>query len=70
MHPLKYRQVHLDFHTSPAIDEVGADFDPQNFREALIAGHVDSITLFSKCHHGYAFHPSEANVQHPGLARL
>ena len=67
MHPLKYRQVHLDFHTSPAIDEVGADFDPQNFREALIAGHVDSITLFSKCHHGYAFHPSEANVQHPGL---
>lgn len=67
MHPLRYRQVHLDFHTSPAIDGVGADFDSQNFREALIAGHVDSITLFSKCHHGYAYHPSEANIQHPGL---
>jgi RNase P/RNase MRP subunit POP5 len=67
MHPLRYRQVHLDFHTSPAIDGVGADFDRDNFREALTAGHVDSITLFSKCHHGYAYHPSQANIQHPGL---
>jgi len=67
MHPLRYRQIHLDFHTSPAIDGVGADFDPENFREALVLGHVDSITLFSKCHHGYAYHPTKANVQHPGL---
>jgi len=67
MHPLRYRQIHLDFHTSPAIDGVGADFDPENFREALVLGHVDSITLFSKCHHGYAYYPTKANVQHPGL---
>lgn len=29
---------------------------------------MDSITVFSKCHHGWAYHPSEANEQHPGLA--
>ncbi len=33
----------------------------------LKLGHVNSITLFSKCHHGWAYHPSEANEMHPGL---
>ena len=32
------------------------------------AGHVDSITVFSKCHHGWAYHPSEANEMHPHLS--
>lgn len=28
MEELSYRQIHLDFHTSPVIPKVGADFDP------------------------------------------
>lgn len=33
----------------------------------LRTGHVDSVTVFSKCHHGWAYHPSEANEMHPEL---
>ncbi len=65
---MRFRQVHLDFHTSGKIPGIGADFSKEQFQEALKLGHVDSITVFSKCHHGWAYHPSEANVMHPGLS--
>ena len=65
---MRFRQVHLDFHTSEAITNVGAEFSAAQFQEQLRHGHVDSITLFSKCHHGWAYHPSDANEQHPHLA--
>ena len=64
---LRYRQVHLDFHTSPAIPSVGERFSREQFAKALKLGHVDSITVFSKCHHGYSYHPTTANEMHPGL---
>ena len=67
MKPLNYRQVHLDFHTSEAVPSVGDKFDKKQFQEALKAGHVNSITVFSKCHHGWAYHPSTANQIHPKL---
>ncbi|MBO4422739.1 MAG: beta-galactosidase [Clostridia bacterium] len=64
---MRYRQVHLDFHTSPAIKNVGGGFTIEGFEAALKAGHVDSITVFSKCHHGYSYHPTAVNEMHPGL---
>ncbi len=64
---MRYRQVHLDFHTSEKIDGIGSKFDKEQFQAALKAGHVDSITVFSKCHHGWAYHPTKANQMHPGL---
>ncbi len=64
---MRFRQVHLDFHTSGLIPEVGGQFNKQQFQNALKKGHVDSITVFSKCHHGWAYHPSKANVMHPTL---
>lgn len=64
---MRFRQVHLDFHTSEAIDRIGADFSKKQFQDMLKVGHVDSITIFSKCHHGWAYHPSTANEIHPGL---
>ena len=64
---MRFRQVHLDFHTSEKIAGIGSKFDKKQFQEALKLGHVDSITVFSKCHHGWAYHPSEANEMHPGL---
>ena len=45
---MRFRQVHLDFHTSEHIPEVGAKFDKQQFQDALRVGHVDSITIFAK----------------------
>ncbi|MDF9844541.1 MULTISPECIES: alpha-amylase family protein [unclassified Paenibacillus] len=64
---MRFRQVHLDFHTSEAIPGIGKDFSRAQFQSMLRSGHVDSITVFSKCHHGWAYHPSEANEIHPHL---
>src|SRR5689334_5891031 len=64
---LRMRQVHLDFHTPGAIPNVGADFDPKAFAETAAAAHVDSMTVFSRCHHGYSYHPAKIGTMHPGL---
>ena len=65
---LRFRQVHLDFHTSEKIPGVGARFDAAQFQEMLRRGHVDSVTLFSKCHHGMTYHDTQVGVRHPGMA--
>ncbi|CAM4384573.1 hypothetical protein FHS16_003536 [Paenibacillus endophyticus] len=65
---MRFRQVHLDFHTSEAIKAIGSAFNKGQFQDMLRTGYVDSITIFSKCHHGWAYHPSEANEIHPHLA--
>ena len=67
MNKLPFRQVHLDFHTSGAIDGIGSMFEKEQFKRCLKKGHVNSITIFAKCHHGWAYFPSETNEMHPGL---
>ena len=64
---LRFRQVHLDFHTSPAIDAIGSSFDKKLWQEHLQMAHVESITCFSCCHHGWSYHPSKVGAIHPGL---
>ena len=64
---LRFRQIHLDFHTSPLIPEVGRDFSKTQFQEMLRLGCADSITLFARCHHGYSYHPTRVGVMHPQL---
>ena len=64
---MNFRQVHLDFHTSEKIPGIGSRFDKKQWQEALKTGHVNSITVFSKCHHGWAYHPTKANEMHPNL---
>lgn len=63
---LRKRQVHLDFHTNGTLP-VGKKFSKEQFQAALKLGHVNSITVFSKCHHGWSYHPTEVNEMHPGL---
>lgn len=65
---LRFRQVHLDFHTSEHIAEIGEQFEKKQFQEALKLGKVDSVTLFSKCHHGWSYHPTDVNEIHPQLS--
>jgi hypothetical protein len=67
-HPLRYRQIHLDFHTSPNIAGIGKRFDKKRWQETLQAAAVDSITLFSKCHHGWSYHPTSVGKIHPHLS--
>lgn len=66
---LRFRQVHLDFHTSGLIPDVGADFDAEAFAKALEDAHVDSVTCFSRCHHGWLYYDSQAMPErvHPHL---
>jgi hypothetical protein len=64
---LAFRQVHLDFHTSPDIDGIGSEFDKAQFQAALKEGHVNSVTLFAKCHHGWSYFDSEKTPRHPNL---
>jgi hypothetical protein len=66
---LPYRQIHLDFHTSEHIEGVGAAFDPGEFVHGLKTGHVNSVTLFAKCHHGWSYYPTEIGKPHPHLER-
>ena len=63
----RYRQIHLDFHTSPEIPDVGVDFDADTFGDILTEARVNWITLFGKCHHGMSYYPTKAGVMHPSL---
>lgn len=61
------RQIHLDFHTSKHIDNVGVKFDKKQFQEALKTGHVNSINVFAKCHHSWAYYNTKVGKRHPNL---
>ena len=67
LHHLPFRHVHLDFHTSPLIPGIGSSFSKRRFQEALKAGRVNAITVFSKCHHGLTYHPTKVGTRHPHL---
>lgn len=64
---MRFRQIHLDFHTSPLIPGIGSRFDPKKFAKAFKDAWVDSVTIFSKCHHGVSYHPTKVGKQHPHL---
>ena len=61
------KQIHLDFHTSPDIKDIGKNFSKENFQAALKAGNAESITIFAKCHHGVCYYPTEVGTMHPHL---
>ena len=67
MDELRFRQVHLDFHTSECIPGVGSRFDAEQFVGALKLGRVDSINIFAKGHHGWSYHPTDVGQMHPTL---
>jgi len=68
---LPFRQIHMDFHTSEKIAEVGQGFDPEVFADTLAKAHVNSVTCFARCHHGMFYYDSKRypELVHPGLAR-
>lgn len=67
MKPLSFRQIHLDFHTGKDIPGVGEDFKKEEFQQALQLGHVDSINIFAKCHHGWLYYQDGVTATHPTL---
>lgn len=67
MREMPYRQIHLDFHTSPFIGEVGRRFDAEKFAKTLKNAKVESVNVFAKCHHGMCYYPTKIGKMHPGL---
>lgn len=65
MHELRYRQIHLDFHTSPHIPEIGEAFDAEHWVSTLKRAAVDSVTLFATCHHGWRYYEGQVGPKHP-----
>lgn len=61
------RTVHLDFHTGPWVPDVGKDFDPDQFARTFKEAHVDSVTVFAKCHHGHLYYATDRPERHPSL---
>lgn len=61
--------VHLDFHTSPDVPDVGENFSSKQFAAQLRQGNVEEITLFAKCHHGYCYYPTRVGRMHPNLKK-
>lgn len=69
MSHLPFRQIHLDFHTSELIDGIAENFDAKAFADQVEAAHINSITCFSRCHHGWLYYDSEVHPEriHPNL---
>jgi hypothetical protein len=68
---LRFRQVHLDFHSSADVQDIAAEFDPDEFADTLKSAHVNSVTCFARCHHGYIYYDTKKNPErkHPHLKR-
>lgn len=69
MKQLPTRQVHLDFHTSEYIPDVAGQFNAEEFAATVKAAHVNSMTVFARCVHGFMYYPSEKFPEriHPTL---
>ena len=67
MHNLRFRQIHLDFHTSEKIGDIGAAFDREHWQRVLREAAVDSVTCFATCHHGWAYYDTQVGKPHPQL---
>ena len=65
---MRFRQLHLDFHTSEFVDEVGREFSRQDFQQKLKTGHVNQVTIFARCAHGWSYYDSKVAQKHPGLS--
>ena len=68
---LRYRQIHLDFHTSEQLANIGGEFDAGAWAQQLVEAQVDSITCFARGHHGMIFYDTQAHPErrHPHLQR-
>jgi len=63
----RFRQIHLDFHTSAQCLDVAGDFDSNTFVNTLKIGHVDTVNIFCRCHHGFTYYPTKVGTMHPNL---
>ncbi len=61
------RQIHLDFHTSEYLPDIGKDFSKEQFQTALKTANVNAINIFGKGHHSWSYYPTKVGKMHPNL---
>jgi hypothetical protein len=61
------RKIHGDFHTAGFIRGVGKSFNGDEYAGTLERAGVNSICVFAKGHHGYAYFNTKVGTRHPGL---
>ncbi|MHC4124429.1 MAG: alpha-L-fucosidase, partial [Planctomycetota bacterium] len=61
------RKIHCDFHTGGFIKGIGKNFDADEYSETLKNNGINSIAIFAKGHHGYAYYNTKIGTRHPGL---
>ena len=49
------RALHFDFHTSPGIDNLLANFDAEKFAEQLQSAHIEYINVAARCNMGFSY---------------
>ncbi len=60
---LRFRQIHLDFHTSEHITGIASKFDADQFADTLARASVDSVTCFARGHHGWIYYDTALNPE-------
>lgn len=48
---------------------MASQFDVRRFAKLAKEAHVDSITVFAKCHHGHLYFNTRHPARHPALPR-
>ncbi len=53
-----FRQIHMDYHNHGIIEQLASQFDADEFARTLKQAHVNSVTCFARCHHGWMYYDS------------
>ncbi|MBE6601446.1 MAG: hypothetical protein E7637_02930 [Ruminococcaceae bacterium] len=61
------REIHLDFHNQPGIEDFLKDWDAEVFAERLARSHVRYINAFAKCNLGFCYYDTAIGTKYPGL---
>jgi len=63
------RKTHFDMHTPAQVENVGRDFDPQTFAQALKETGAEAVSYFSRRTYGWSYYPTRVGLPHPHLQR-
>ena len=61
--------MHFDFHTSPGISDLFANFNAENFADKLKQNHVEYINFTARCNMGYSYYNTKIGKKYNGLTR-
>ena len=64
------RALHFDFHTSPGIDNLLANFDAEKFAEQLQSAHIEYINVAARCNMGFSYYETKVGKKLKNIKAL